>query len=429
MKSAFALLLICASLLPAQEIPFTTFSRCDGLDPFSYAPQMMLRHTTSGWQRAYKNPVLTRSKNGWDSKDAADPCIVVTPTDIFMFYDGDNNDRYRIGLARLTDDFWLWEKQGMVLDAGKQQWESYHVIDPSVTYRNQHWQMWYSGNSSDSPLGYQLGHVSSQDIAAFQQQNDSPVLSLQPESWDKAGLAYADVLFDPVSNQYKMWYSGFSGPISSIGYAVSSDGLNWQRQANKPVYTMLPGLIAPDVIFDGENYIMYYAQLYLDKKMKTKISRAISPDGVNWSFDADILLPEGKWEGSKLMAPSLAFIDQQVQLFYTGQKGSRWSIGKAFATPEFRDSGEWVSKEQTKNIASVSLIFEEPAGSRLQVFAGDGAGSWQEMTAGDSEPLPYKRTHAHFTLSSPEMDLRYIRLLFTRSDDGKSPVVYQLQSD
>lgn len=62
----------------------------------------------------------------------------------------------------------------------------------------------------------------------------NPVLDLGVSGqWDDTSVVAATVLLD--NGVYKMWYAGNDGTNSRIGYATSSDGINWTKYASNPV--------------------------------------------------------------------------------------------------------------------------------------------------------------------------------------------------
>ena len=55
----------------------------------------------------------------------------------------------------------------------------------------------------------------------------NPVLDLGASgTWDDSGVGGPVVLFD--GTDYQMWYHGFDGSNSRIGYATSTDGIAWE---------------------------------------------------------------------------------------------------------------------------------------------------------------------------------------------------------
>jgi len=136
---------------------------CYNIDVYSFSPQILLKHSFSKFYKLPKNTILTVSKNKWDSKDSANPYLVVADTDVLLFYDGDNDSHFQIGHARLSDVGWYREKRGKILEAPDDKWESNHGIDPVVFLVNYKWFMWSSVNKSDCAFGYSLGTATSPD--------------------------------------------------------------------------------------------------------------------------------------------------------------------------------------------------------------------------------------------------------------------------
>ncbi len=88
--------------------------------------------------------------------------------------------------------------------------------------------------------------------------------------WDRNYTSRATIIkLGPSS--YQMWYSGGDGAMNhGIGFATSSDGFNWTRDANNPIFhktdTGYPGYpwrsdrtYCPSVIFQSGTYKMWYA--------------------------------------------------------------------------------------------------------------------------------------------------------------------------
>lgn len=88
--------------------------------------------------------------------------------------------------------------------------------------------------------------------------------------WDENYVSRATIIKN-ADNDYEMWYSGGVGAMNhGIGYATSSDGINWTRDTKNPVFhkddTGYPGApwrnlrtYTPSVIKDGAVYKMWFA--------------------------------------------------------------------------------------------------------------------------------------------------------------------------
>ena len=167
--------------------------------------------------------------------------------------------------------------------------------------------------------------VGSSDIHSqgqWQKDLANPVLAIgAPGSWDDAIAGVNAVIFD--AGQYKMWYDGNSG----IGYATSPDGLSWTKHATNPVLTpgppgawdaVQPG--ASSVLLANSTFHMWYSAT--DTIGKNRIGHATSPDGIVWTKDpANPVLdlgPDGSWDDSEVMHPTVLFKDNTFHMWYNG---------------------------------------------------------------------------------------------------------------
>jgi hypothetical protein len=99
--------------------------------------------------------------------------------------------------------------------------------------------LWYAGKLSGDTV-WRIGLAVSTDGGAhFTRVGTGPVLSEGArEDYDGRGVTMPEVLFDESRQLYRMWYTAtalFS--VTSIGYAVSVDGVNWHKFPGNPVVT------------------------------------------------------------------------------------------------------------------------------------------------------------------------------------------------
>ena len=121
----------------------------------------------------------------------------------------------------------------------------------------------------------------------WEKYSGNPVLSGgSPGEFDESGVIATGTLFDGTT--YHMWYSTFD--TLGIGYATSSDGVNWTKHASNPVLEpgpegawdeISPG--GPSVILVNSTYHMWYAVF---DGTNALIGYATSPDGFTWTKHA-----------------------------------------------------------------------------------------------------------------------------------------------
>jgi uncharacterized repeat protein (TIGR01451 family) len=174
------------------------------------------------------------------------------------------------------------------------------------------YRMWYVGN--DAGLRRRIGYAVSADGRVWERiQGSGQKGSVLDESnisgrVDSFGASSATVIKD--GSTYKMWYTGIinGNNIGGIGYATSSDGLNWTR-VNGPLsnHAVLNAsglantfdrdeVVAPLVIRDqassalpceggrssGVCYRMWYEGVEHARNIFS-LGYALSPDGLNWT--------------------------------------------------------------------------------------------------------------------------------------------------
>lgn len=145
------------------------------------------------------------------------------------------------------------------------------------------------------------------DATDFYAYDCNPVFTTSGEDWapDVGSTAFnvTNVMGHPF---YQMWYVGNEGLDGSwgVGYAVSSNGTDWEPYAGNPLWT------APDnqgwnhtnidglqVVWDPdvETYMMLY-QGYNIPKSIWLMGVSTSPDGVNWDhYDPPDALSADTW--------------------------------------------------------------------------------------------------------------------------------------
>jgi predicted GH43/DUF377 family glycosyl hydrolase len=220
------------------------------------------------------------SAGQWDSKWLDTPEIVQTPTGYNLYYFGDTTDTPNhytaaIGLATSNNGVnWTKYSGNPVLSKGDSlSWEAKWIESPAVLYDNGMYKMWYTGVGRDWRI--KIGYATSPDGVTWTKYAFNPVLSTGSSgSWDDMWVAVPAVIKH--NNRYELWYSALSeadltnGRYDTIriGFAFSDDGINWTKYSGNPVLSTLTppynpavdsnGPWAPDVVFDGSGYRMWY---------------------------------------------------------------------------------------------------------------------------------------------------------------------------
>ncbi len=217
------------------------------------------------------------------------------------------------------------------------------------------YRMWYTGDITEPQP--RIGYATSPDGVVWTRvagggPGGSVLGAGAPGGFDSNGVAYASVLKD--GSLFKMWYVGYgtSAYVDGLGYATSTDGLNWQRVPGPLAggAVLLPTdqvgqfdretVNTPTVIKDratigmpcagvatGETcYRMWYEGANFEVGYRFKIGYATSPDGLNWtrvwdtatSTDHSVLdiAPFGNFDENSVGVPSVIKEGAVLHMWY-----------------------------------------------------------------------------------------------------------------
>ncbi len=240
-----------------------------------------------------------------------------------------------IALVESKDGLHWSEPPQIVLGPRKETgWED-DINRPVVIKREDGYHMWYTGQSEGRS---QIGYATSPDGVVWKRMSERPVLS-PDQPWEKVALMCPDVIWDAKAKIFRMWYSGGEQyEPDAIGYATSSDGIHWTKNANNPVFRSDPSspwekhkVTACQVIEDGGWYLMFY--IGFRDVDHAQIGLARSRDGLtHWERNPanPIVHPDpDAWDHDACYKPYAIFDGQKWLLWYNGRHGSLEQIGVA----------------------------------------------------------------------------------------------------
>lgn len=190
-----------------------------------------------GWQKYADNPVLGKNKAMGTSFDMA---VIERDGRYHMWFSW---RPYRgIGYT-VSDDGLHWGEPRLVLSpVPGSPYENDEINRPTVLWKGGRYHMWYSGQMNP----YREGGVSvicyavSDDGIRWERPCDRPVL-VPDQPWERTAIMCPHVMFDEKDGRYKLWYSGGSNhEPDAIGYAWSRDGIRWEKEAGNPILEKNP---------------------------------------------------------------------------------------------------------------------------------------------------------------------------------------------
>jgi hypothetical protein len=189
--------------------------------------------------------------------------------------------------------------------------------------------------------------TSSDGGVTFQRIGDGPILS--------ASLNEPFLVGDPFVRRYgdlyymwyiygTRWFRPFveSSPerIYKIGYAISSDGIAWDKAGRQLIDDKLDineCQALPTVIKLDSRYHMFFCYRHAvgfrnDRSKAYRIGYAFSDDLVNWTRDDDsagIDVSPGEWDSDMLCYPHVFHCNDKAYMLYNGNEFGRLGFGLA----------------------------------------------------------------------------------------------------
>ena len=195
-------------------------------------------------------------KLGEETWEGLDNFSIIKGADKYYMFSS-NSDGTAINVYESTDGEKWGSTLTKVLDISNSavgDWAKKKIDNPMVVYDGTEYKLYYQGKSDTT--GYQIGLATSNSLTG----SYTPVAEavLKPgtgEEWDAGQLYQPWVVKD--GDFYYMWYAAGSGP-KAIGYAWSTDGINWTK-TDEAITTATSGYYGkPTVVKSGGNWHMWF---------------------------------------------------------------------------------------------------------------------------------------------------------------------------
>ncbi len=284
------------------------------------------------WQKYASNPVLAPSQEWEAANGVIGPRVIKVGNVYKMWYTGLGSNR-QIGLATSTDGIHWTKTPNPVLSYGQPgNFDADHVDYASVLFHNNQYWMWYTGWNSGVR---QIGLATSPDGVNWTKYSGNPVLTVGGSStWEAQSVFAPCVIFD--GNAFKMWYNASGQYVQAGGYAESNDGIHWNKHQNNPVLTPVPNFWESNAV--GINTVVRTNGLYQmwygggDGSI-SRLGYAVSADGVHWERYGNnpILAPggPGAWDSTTLGGFWVLRENNLFKMWYSGRSDNIWKIGYA----------------------------------------------------------------------------------------------------
>lgn len=246
--------------------------------------EVAYRNSTDGitWNQEYRALALGAG-GAWDDSTVDGPTVIrVNDTTYYMYYVGrDGSDAAFIGLAYTTTDrqnyFWNWTKypvnlcgqsgNGCILN-GTQSWEKVDASHGFVTYptvwmeNETSWHLIYGGQNGSVLTDCRLGYANSTDGINWVKYGSNPVFSEDGSGFDSDSISSPYVI-NGSNNDYYLFYSGSDGTDLAMGLARTTDFITYTDRTSNPIVSNAEWYddhiaATPGVVNNGTDWLLYY---------------------------------------------------------------------------------------------------------------------------------------------------------------------------
>ncbi len=218
--------------------------------------------------------------------------------------------------------------------------------DPTVIRFEDRYLMYYTIPDGPKPeqYGWHIGIATSGDLSHWQKVGEI----LPANDYEKNGLCAPGAKV--IDGKIHLFYQTYgNGPKDAICHAVSSDGINFERDATNPIFSPtgdwnVGRAIDADLLIDGDSAYLYWATRDPEfKQQLLGVSVAVISDGFgrdSWEqlSKKPLLKPELPWEMNCIEAASVFKEGEYFYMFYAGAYNSEGQqIGLAIS----QDAVHW----------------------------------------------------------------------------------------
>jgi predicted GH43/DUF377 family glycosyl hydrolase len=276
------------------------------------------------------NPILGPTNGSWEGGWFVAGDVEKIGDTFYLYYEGGGKSSRKIGLATSSDGI-NWTKYGsdpVLREGNPGDWDELFVTDADVLKVGSTWYMYYSG--LDGPRE-RLGLATSTDGINWTKYENNPILEAEGNIWQPSVLKVGDT-----------WYMWYGTHNHEINLATSSDGMNWTNSENNPV--LRHGSFGEwdnyssfgcHVLLINGTYHMVYTGRSLRESRRYRIGYAQSSDGVNWTkYRSNPIINWGdneEWDDYKVSVPILYQTGTNTfNIYYSGHNGTDY-IGVGLA--------------------------------------------------------------------------------------------------
>ncbi|MBP9056353.1 MAG: DUF2341 domain-containing protein, partial [Saprospiraceae bacterium] len=275
-----------------------------------------------------------------------------------------------------------------------------------------------SFNAYDGFENYALGTVPTSTIVnpgEWERFAGNPLIAPGPTgSWDALGATFASVIYDDRVDEYRMYYHGYNSTYHQIGLATSPDGINWIKYSGNPIVPHGPSgswdgtqTRVPMVWKEG---ITDYRMIYTGAGTTSgQVGYATSTDGINWTkYNANPVFNDPTWAHNQTENWGVMKVGNEYLMWYSTW-GTRQS-GIAVST----DLINWTPHTPGPIFATNSISSDDRY-SQFCPFSFTYGGFYYVLVPSYSSAGDYSKFYLYRSSSPyfPESDRHLVRIAHT----------------
>ena len=292
--------------------------------------KMSYPETGGGWKKHGSAPVF----GGRDTGTCFDAQVMHDDTGFMMHFSW--RPEKALAFTRSADGV-KWSEPRIFMRADASTGWTDDLNRSCAVKREGKWYIWYTGQAHGHSW---IGCALSDDGVAWSPVSDQPVIYSE-RAYEGAAVMNPFVIWDEEKHLFRMWYAaGEQFEPNVIAYAVSEDGILWDKLPANPVFVGFKEhpyerdrVGACHIVkADGWHYMFYIGYEDIDT---ARVCLARSRDGVTgWQSHPDnpIISPsEDGWDRDACYKPTVVRDEENKRwlLWYNGRRGSEEYIGLA----------------------------------------------------------------------------------------------------
>jgi len=157
--------------------------------------------------------------------------------------------------------------------------------------------------------------------------SSNPILTSTTGGWDSDSITTPRVLY--VGGVFRMWYEGVHGAATGVGYANSTDGVNWRKY---PAPVLLAGATGAwdssaislgSVVWNGTRFLMWYGGSSPVAFPNGAFGLATSSDGIIWvKYPGNPVMTPTDIDRKYMAVPYVISLNLTYNMWYSGKSSS-----------------------------------------------------------------------------------------------------------